>query len=378
MYARNNKTDCSMNPKLKTVLTITGIIFSLFLMWYFSTITSYLIAAAVLSIVVSPITEWLSERKINKAGKYYLFPRWLATLLTLSIVLAVFFGILFLLVPVITKEVKTVSQIDPAQLSGYSNEIWNYIRNFIQQQGWIEINDIETEIVEKLKSWISTDNIGAAFSGVFSFITSFVMALFSVFFISFFFLKDKYIFKEILLSVFPKQNQHKITNVISKTKTLLSRYFVGILFQVTVVMSLEFLGLMLFSIPNALLIAFLGGILNIIPYIGPLIGTLLGVILAVVSTLAAGVYIGIEWIALKVIAVFVVANIIDNVVNQPLIFSKSVKAHPVEVFVVILAAGFLGGIGGMIIAIPTYTVIRVVLKEYLSEFAFISNLTKNV
>jgi predicted PurR-regulated permease PerM len=159
---------------------------------------------------------------------------------------------------------------------------------------------------------------------------------------------------------------------------LLSRYFIGLLLQVTVVMSLEFFGLMLFGIPNALLIAFIGGLLNVIPYLGPIIGTLLGVVLAVVSTLATGVYTGIEWVALEVIAVFVAVNIIDNVVNQPLIVSKSVKAHPVEIFVVILAAGYLGGIGGMIIAIPTYTVIRVILKEYLSEFAFISNLTKNV
>jgi predicted PurR-regulated permease PerM len=104
----------------------------------------------------------------------------------------------------------------------------------------------------------------------------------------------------------------------------------------------------------------------------------LGVILAVISTLAMGVYSGIEWVALEVIGVFLAVNIIDNVVNQPLIFSKSVKAHPVEIFVVILAAGYIGGIGAMIIAIPAYTMIRIILKEYLSEFAFISNLTKNV
>ncbi len=118
--------------------------------------------------------------------------------------------------------------------------------------------------------------------------------------------------------------------------------------------------------------------MNIIPYIGPIIGGALGVILAVISTLATGVYDGIIWVAVKVIIVFIAANIVDNAVNQPLIFSKSVNAHPVEIFVVVLAAGYLGGIGAMIIAIPVYTVIRIILKEYLSEFAFISNLTKNV
>jgi predicted PurR-regulated permease PerM len=368
-----------MNPKLKTVLTVVGIAIAIFLMWYFSTLTGYIIAAAVLSLVVSPITDWLSAKKIKKTGKYYLFPRWLATLITLMLVLALFFGILFSIVPIIGKEAATITQIDQTQFSDYSNAIWNDICHFAQQYGVdVNMNNLEVEITEKLQSWISMENIGLAFSGVLSFLTSFVMAVFAIFFLSFFFIKDKPLFKEILLSIFTKQSQHKITNVVGKTKTLLSRYFTGLLIQVTVMMMLEFFGLKLFNIPNALLIAFIGGLLNIIPYIGPLIGALLGVILAVISTLATGNYTGIEWVVLKVISVFLVANIIDNVVNQPLIFSKSVKAHPAEIFVVILAAGYVGGIGGMIIAVPTYTVIRIILKEYLSEFAFISNLTKHV
>ena len=368
-----------MNPKLKTILTITGVALALFLMWYFSTLTGYIVAAVILSLVVSPITDWLAARKIKKTGKYHLFPRWLATLITLTLVLALFFGILFSIVPIISREAATISQIDPTQFSSYSNAIWNDICRFMQQYGVAtDIDNLEVEIAEKLQSWISMENIGLAFSGVVSVLTSFVMAVFAIFFMSFFFIKDKPLFKEILLSAFQKRSQHKITNVVSKIKVLLSRYFTGLLIQVMVMMMLEFLGLKIFNIPNALLIAFIGGFLNIIPFIGPLIGTLLGVILAVVSTLATGVYTGIEWVALKVIIVFLAANIIDNVVNQPLIFSKSVKAHPVEIFVVILAAGYLGGIGAMIIAVPAYTVIRIILKEYLSEFAFISNLTKNV
>jgi predicted PurR-regulated permease PerM len=376
-----------MNPKLKIGLTIVGTALALFLMWYFSTLTGYIVAAAVLSLVVSPVTDWLSTRKIKKTGKFHLFPRWLATLITLMLVLTLFFGILFSIVPIIGKQATTiadkketiVSQIDSMKLSNRSNAIWNDISHFLQQSGvTTDMNKLEVEITEKLQSWISMENIGLAFSGVLSFLTSFVMGVFAIFFLSFFFIKDKPLFKEILLSIFPKQSQHKITNVVGKTKTLLSRYFTGLLIRVTVMMLLEFIGLKIFNIPNALLIAFIGGLLNIIPFIGPLIGILLGVILAVVSTLANGSYTGIEWVVLKVIGVFLVANIIDNVVNQQLIFSKSVKAHPAEIFLVILAAGYVGGIGGMIIAVPTYTVIRIILKEYLSEFAFISNLTKHV
>jgi predicted PurR-regulated permease PerM len=368
-----------MNPKLKTTLTIIGIALAIFLMWYFSTLTGYIVAAAVLSIVVSPITDWLSSKKIKKTGKYHLFPRWLATLLTLTLVLAVFFGILFSIVPIISKQAATISQIDQEKFSKNFNAVWNNINQFMQEYEMVEdMNRLEVEITKTLQSWISMKNIGMAFSSVLSFLSSFVMAVFSIFFISFFLIKDKHVFKEILLSIFPQQSQHKITNVIHKIKVLLSRYFRGILIQVTVMILLEFIGLKIFNIPNAFLIDFIGGLLNIIPFVGPLIGMLIGVILAVISTLATGAYDGIGLMVLEVIGIFVVANVIDNVVNQPLIFSKSVKAHPVEIFLVIIAASYIGGIGGMIIAVPTYTVIRIVLKEYLSEFAFISNLTKGV
>ena len=364
-----------MNHRVKTVLRVTGVVLAVFLMWYFSTITGYVIAAIVLSMIVSPMTEYLSAMKIKR----FIFPRWLATLITLTLFLAVLGGILFLVAPIISREAKSIYQIDPEQLSYYSNDIWNYIRNFIHQQGWIkDMNNIETEMMSKLKSWINISSVGSAFSSLFSFITSFVMAVFSIFFLSFFFLKDKQLLKEILLSIFPKQSQHKITNVFSKIRLLLSRYFLGLLIQISIVMLLIFLGLTIFDIPNALLIAFIAGLLNVIPYIGPAIGTVLGVVLAVVSTLSTGVYSGIEWVIFEVLAIFAAVNVLDISVNQPLIFSKSVNAHPVEIFIVTLIGGHLGGIGGMVIAIPTYTVVRIVLKEYLSEFAFIDNLTKNI
>jgi predicted PurR-regulated permease PerM len=185
-------------------------------------------------------------------------------------------------------------------------------------------------------------------------------------------------FKELLLSVFPQQSQQRIVRVFGKVRRLLSRYFIGILIQITVVMLLEFAGLMAFNVPNALLIAFIGGLLNVIPYLGPLIGCATGCVLTILSILATGMYDEVGWTVVKVISVFLAANIIDNVVNQPLIFSKSVKAHPVEIFVVTICAGYLAGIGGMIIAVPAYTVLRIIMKEYLSEFAFINNLTKNM
>jgi predicted PurR-regulated permease PerM len=84
------------------------------------------------------------------------------------------------------------------------------------------------------------------------------------------------------------------------------------------------------------------------------------------------------YVVFIVIGVFAAANLIDNTVLQPLIYSNSVKAHPVEIFLVILIAGSLAGIPGMILAIPTYTMLRVIAKEFLSQFKVVQSLTRNI
>jgi len=75
---------------------------------------------------------------------------------------------------------------------------------------------------------------------------------------------------------------------------------------------------------------------------------------------------------------FVVAQLVDNFVSQPIIFSKSVKSHPLEIFLIIIIAGILFGIAGMIVAVPAYTAIKVILKEFLSEYKIVNKLTKGL
>ena len=71
-------------------------------------------------------------------------------------------------------------------------------------------------------------------------------------------------------------------------------------------------------------------------------------------------------------------QLIDNFVFQPLIFSNSVKAHPLEIFIVIFSAGLLFGITAMLVAIPFYTIFRVMAKEFLHDFKFVQKLTRNI
>jgi predicted PurR-regulated permease PerM len=207
---------------------------------------------------------------------------------------------------------------------------------------------------------------------------SLFIGVFSVMFLSFFFLRDPHLLRNGILVFTPAKWEDHVRTILHKTKVMLSRYFLGLMTEVISMITLISLGLTIFGVKNALLIGFLGGLMNIIPYLGPIIGASIGVILGVTSTLSLGMYDTVLITTLIIIMTFVIANLIDNLVLQPLIYSKSVYAHPIEIFLVIIMAGSLAGIPGMILAIPTYTVIRIVAKEFLSGFKVVDELTKNI
>jgi predicted PurR-regulated permease PerM len=118
--------------------------------------------------------------------------------------------------------------------------------------------------------------------------------------------------------------------------------------------------------------------MNIIPYIGPVIGSLLGITLGITATLASGAYDALLPVLAKLSGVFLVVNFIDNNFLVPMIYSNSVKAHPLEIFFVIIMGGSLAGIVGMLLAIPVYTVLRVIAREFLQQFRLVQKLTNKI
>jgi predicted PurR-regulated permease PerM len=197
---------------------------------------------------------------------------------------------------------------------------------------------------------------------------NFRVGLFSVLFIAFFFLKDGKKLSESFFLLIPERNHEVTERIITDSQNLLRRYFIGVILELIGVMSIITIGLWIFGVENALLIGFFGGIMNIIPYLGPVIGTAIGMTLGVTATLAAGNYAELMPTFFKLAGVFMAANFIDNNILVPYIYSTSVKAHPLEIFIVIIMAGSLAGIFGMLMAIPVYTVLRVIARELLFKF----------
>jgi predicted PurR-regulated permease PerM len=207
---------------------------------------------------------------------------------------------------------------------------------------------------------------------------NFGAGLFSVAFISFFFLKDSELFENGILMWVPSKENLKTKEAFAKIKSLLSRYFLGLLFQILILFVIYSIVLSVFSVPNAMVIAFLCALLNLIPYVGPIVGGMLMMFLTMSSQLGASFNEIILPKTTYVMIGFIIGQLVDNFLSQPLIFSKSVKSHPLEIFLIILCGGLLWGVTGMVVAIPLYTAIKVVLKVFFTENSQIKSWTKNL
>ncbi len=364
-----------MKSILEYLKPLSGLIFFGFMAWYFSDILTYMIIAAVLSMLGRPMVKFFMilqyrQFRINKT---------IASLLSLLSMILIFVIIVLFIIPLIQFQAKMIAQIDIAEVMSYFNKPINNLYAFLVSNHIIEADmSLRVYIEEQLNKLIEFFLFTNFFTNVISTTGSILLGLFIVLFLTFFFLKEETLLKDIILVITPDKYSEDMKTVLSDSRLLLTRYFLGILLELFAMMTLITIGLSLFGVENAIIIGTLGGLMNIIPYLGPIIGASIGVVLGVISVLSLGHYDLVITTVFIIIGTFAAANTIDNILLQPLIYSKSVKAHPIEIFLVIIMAGKIGGIVGMIIAIPTYTVIRVVARQFLSQLKFVKALTDSL
>ena len=253
--------------------------------------------------------------------------------------------------------------------------------NFMKRHGLLEEDkDIQVSMTEALSNTFQIEELKTWFSRAVGTVSDIFVALFSITFILFFFLKDSRLFSGMVMAVVPSRYEEQARNALDSIQKLLVRYFVGLLLEVLGVMTLNTLGLTIvgLSFNNAVVIGLITGILNVIPYIGPLIGICFGLLVGIVLNLNMEFYHEMLPLLLYMTLVMLLTQLIDNVVFQPCIYGNSVHAHPLEIFLVILIAGSIAGIPGMILAIPSYTVLRVILKEFFNKYKLVKKLTQSL
>ena len=339
------------------------------LCWYFRSVLAYIIAAFVISLLGQPVFRALKQiRYKGRSG-----PDWLMSVLTLIIIFSILILIVTQVIPIVAGIIRDAAVMNSRisfdrDMLGRINE---WIVSVFPDAG--RDFDILSYTLGRLKEATSLSGISNIIGSVASTVAGIAVGLFSIVFISFFFIKDEALFGKIVGALVPDRIEASVGRTILDIERLLSRYFVGLTVEVLGVMMLDFVGLTLIArigVNYAIGIAFIAGILNVIPYVGPLIGDILGIVLCVILKYGAGVGLDVNiWIfALIVFAIMQGTQFVDNFVYQPLIYSTSIKANPLEIFIVLLIAGHIGGILGMLVAIPGYTVVRVIASRFFYKY----------
>ena len=362
-----------MNSKSITlgILRATGIMIGIILLLYFlyeiQSVLVYIAIAAVISLVGRPVVIFLRQRlKI---------PNQLSVVLVLILVLSIFAGIILVFVPIVIEQSQYLSRIDMDAFRSDLNELNNQVNNYL---GVEEINLIEGL---KQSEFIRNFDISAVptlLNNVFSILGATLIAIFSVLFISFFLLKDSKLMLNSILVFANRGDEQKFQRVFNKIKILLSRYFVGLTLQITVLFVLYAILLSVFEINNPIAIAFICAFLNLVPYLGPLFAGVLMALFVISSNLGADFQLIILPKLGYIMLGYAICQLIDNMISQPMIFGASVKSHPLEIFLIILIAGIIFGITGMVVAVPFYTALKVIAKESLSEYKIVKRLTRDL
>ena len=366
--------------KLAKYIIIAGVTaIVLFLGWYFRTVLLYIAIAVVISLIGKPVVKAMTSIRI----KNFHIPRWLASALTLALIVCVCLSLFLLLAPMIGQFVHLINNMNLSSLGTQVNEPLERLNEFIVKS--IPSIDpgfrIEIYLFDYIRNFINLNTFSNIIVSLASFIADFGIAVFSVIFIAFFLLMENGLITDLLTSIVPDRLEDNVRRATRSINSLLSRYFVGISLESLFVATLNSLGLIFIVKMDpqlAIVVGFASGILNIIPYLGPFIGDLLAVVMALIFHINNAVEMPLLIFLIIVLAIFIVTQFIDNYVFQPLIYSNSVKAHPLEIFLIILIAGQISGVFGILIAVPLYTVLRVIASEFLSGSKFVQRITRNI
>lgn len=352
---------------LRALGVLAGIVLILWLLYQLSSVIIYLCVAAVLSLIGRPVVLFLKSKLKFSAT-------W-AAIATILIIAIVGTSIFTIFIPVIIDQSQHLSEIDFDKVQVNVNRLYEEVADYFGVSRMTIVDGVkEADFIKNFDYGV----IPSFLNGIIGNLGSAIVGIFAVIFITFFFLKDSRLLVNSILTFAPKGSEGKFLRVFEKIKYLLSRYFSGLLLQVFIIFVLYAVILSVFGVENAIPVALFCAALNLVPYLGPLVGGALMLLLATSSNLDADFQ---TVILPKLIYIFIgysFVQLIDNFLIQPFVFGNSVKSHPLEIFLAIIIAGLLFGVTGMVLAIPTYTAIKVISNEFLSEYKIVQNLTRDL
>ena len=354
------------NKRVLSIISFVSLaLVFMLLAWIFSNIFSYFVIALVLSSILSPLTNYIY--RVQLYGIH--IPRFLAVISSFLVAAIVISLFIVLFIPLIKNQIALLTNIDYEELYDKASVPLQRTEDFlvsnrIVAEGGFLVESLRNSLLDLIRrvNFQEIINVMISFTG------NVLVGIIAVTFITFILLYEKGIVRRQVIKLIPNQYFEVFIAAIYKIETLLSNYLIGLLFQMFSIFCIAALGLAILGIKYALTIAIFAAVANLIPYAGPLLGSAFGIIVGISSTTTTTGDANETLLIIKIVSVFAMVQLVDNIFLQPLIFSKSVKAHPLEIFVAIFAGATVAGILGMIAAIPAYTIIRVVSTELYAGY----------
>ena len=367
-----------MKNFLRNFVIVSGILLLIAGVWYFREIVVYILVSGVLSIIGRPLVDLICRIRIGK----HKFPKPLGALMTIIVIWGVIILFFSIFVPLVSAQVQQLSSIDSNKIVRLVEEPIRRIESIfraLNQDISSEVS-IKDYIISEVSGVLNVNLIQNIVSSLAGILGNILVAAFSITFITFFFLKDQHLFFETIMIWVPDKYVEGVSHALYSIKRLLTRYFIGIMIQSTCIMILITSGMTIVGIDfqQAIVMGLIVGILNIIPYVGPWLGFFISVTMGVASHMNLDFNLVVLPLVWYMMIVLITTQIIDNIIFQPVIFSNSVRAHPLEIFIVVLSAGFAAGVPGMILGIPTYTVLRVLAREFFNNIKAVQKLTSGL
>ncbi len=353
------------NGIIRALTIILVIALFIYFLYTIQSVIIYIVIATIISLIARPIIRFLKQK--------LKLPNTLSVIAAMVLLVTLLVGLIGLFIPLIIKQGENLSLLKTDELQQNLQNIISQIDNYFKERNINLLNELKN--IDLFSGFQAIPNL---LNSLVSTLGSLSVGLFSVLFISFFFMKDRQLLKNSVMTLIPNKDENRFSKSIEKINNLLSKYFIGLVLQITILFVLYTIILLIFGISNPIVIAFLCALLNLIPYIGPLIGAVIMFALSMTSNLGQDFQTQILPTTIYVMIGYFIAQLIDNFFSQPFIFSKTTKSHPLEIFLIIIIGGLIFGIIGMITAVPVYTAVKVILKEFLSDNKIVKSLTKDI
>ncbi|MBF2545571.1 AI-2E family transporter [Listeria seeligeri] len=339
------------------VLTKISFIFDP-LMVILKTVAAPIVLAGISYYLFNPVIDWLEKKKWKRG--------WAIALLYVVII-----GLIILLfsfvIPAVKDQIVSLFKTFP----GYWDQITQKFNEFSQSSLFDQLKDkLSTNMSDIMKtlSEKGTSVLNSAITSVGSIVgtvTEVVLAIVTTPLVLFYLLKDGKKLPDFLLKMLPVNGRAHTRQVLGEANHQISSYIRGQIIVSLCIGILLFIGYLIIGLPYALTLAIIAACTSIVPYLGPAIAITPAIIIAIVTS---------PWLLVKLVIVWCVVQLLEGKFISPQVMGKTLKVHPITILFVILIAGNLFGVLGVIFAVPGYAVLKVIVTHVFIWFKRVSGL----